>query len=177
MTKTFSQEEHDAILVATVERETAALRAAADAATAERDQMRAERDEQAGKVDLLEAEKASVVAEKAQVEQDFKSFKDDLEALGQIEAVKDERVAKVKEVAAHLDDAFYTDARVARWAGMEQAAFDDYVAELAAVAPKTEGSPAGGPPKETAMEGTRKQSASQPAKSNTARLLSFRQTV
>ncbi len=137
-----SEQEHQAIVADRVDRETAALKA-------ENDQLKTEKAELESKLDV--AETARQTAEQA-----LADFKAETEQAKEIAERSDARVAKVREVAAHLKDDFFTDARKARWAAMDEAAFEDYVKEMAEASggvttPTTSTSQ---PPRETAMHGT-----------------------
>ena len=124
--RTFTEGETYALVADNVARETAALEA--------------KKAEMQTTITSLEAEKAELqtqldlaVAGKEKAEQDFEDYKAEQARVAEVAARQEERVAKVREAASHLKDDFFTDERAARWAAMEQAAFDDYVAELAAV--------------------------------------------
>lgn len=142
-----TEDEHTAILGATIQRETAALQDKVTALETEKAELQTKLDTSAA---ALETEKqARETAEKA-----LEDYKAQVEREREIAARKDERVAKVREVASHLKDDFFTPERVQGWAEMEQAAFDAWVAEVAAltsgVAPAAKD---GQPPRETAMQG------------------------
>lgn len=146
--KTYTEAEHDAILTSTVERETASR----DARIAE---LEATVNDQAGRLDVMESEKAAAEQARDTAVREFADFKTGLEELASVEGRKTERVEKVREVAKHLGDDFFTAERASRWAGMEESAFAEYLADLGETAAKA-GS-AGGQeiPRESAMEGTR----------------------
>lgn len=143
--KTFTEQEHIAILADRVAKETASL-------TGERDKLSSEKAELESKLDVAESAKVAAEQAKEAAEKELADFKAGLDALAEQESRKDERLAKVKEVAAHLGEDFLKDeARVARIVAMEGDAFDGYVSDLAAAAP-----PAGTTataPRETAMVG------------------------
>jgi len=124
--RTFTEGETYALVADNVARETAGLQA--------------EKAELETQITTLQAEKAELqtqldvaVAAREKAEQDFSDYKADLVAKAEIAERRDARVAKVREAAAHLKDDFFTDERAERWAAMETAEFDEYVAELAAV--------------------------------------------
>jgi chromosome segregation ATPase len=110
--------------------------------TAEKSALEAEKSELESRIDVLEAEK--VAAEKARDEavSEFEAFKSDLAQKAAIAERKDARIAAIKEAAADLlDDEYFTDARVQRWAEMSDESFEQVVADfrdLAAKAPKRE---------------------------------------
>jgi chromosome segregation ATPase len=149
--KTFTEQEHIAILADRVATETAAI-------TAERDQLKAEKSDLQSQLDVAESAKVAAEQAKEKAEQELADFKTGLDELAQAEARKGERLTKVKEVAAHLGDEFLSEEneagkdRVARIVAMDESAFDGYVADLKATAPATTstGAPA---PRETAMAG------------------------
>ena len=103
-----------------------------------------------GKMPPEVAAKTAAEQRAQQVEEEFTSFKTDLEALREAAERKDERLAKVKEVAAHLGDDFFADSkRIERIVAMDEEGFEGYLADLKHVAP-TEVPVV---PRETAMDG------------------------
>jgi len=124
--RTFSEEEHTAILADRITRETAEIATEKAALEAQVETLTTEKAELQTKLDASEVAKAAV-------ETEFANYKADLEAKAEIAARTDERVAKVREAAAHMADDWFTEDRAQTWAAMEQAAFDGYVAELAQV--------------------------------------------
>lgn len=166
--RTYSAAEHDAILTSTVERETAALRE-------EVAELRQRAESAETRVDVLEAERAAVNARADAAEAEFAAFRERLEAEQAAAARQDERVGRVREVAKHLGDDFFTDARAQRWAAMEQAAFDEYLGDLATAAAKLGQS--GPVPAETAMATARPASADPNQPSKTRRLLAARRVT
>lgn len=146
--RTFTEGEAYAIAADNVQRETAAKQA-------EIDELKREKGELQTKLEVsdtaLETEKAR--ADKA--EADLKAHQDEQTKREAAAARTDERVKAVKDAGPHLKEEFYTPERAARWAGMEDDAFADYVKEVAEMAA---GLPAatttdGKPPRETAMAG------------------------
>lgn len=143
--KQFSESEHTAILADRVATETASL-------TGELETVKASNDELQTKLDV--AESARVAAEQATeaVTKEFEEFKTGLETLREAASKKDERIAKVKEVASHLADDFFDDEkRVARIVAMDDESFDGYVEDLKVTAPA--GTVTTVVPRETAMAG------------------------
>ena len=145
--KTYTEDEHLAVLESRVARETADL-------TAERDQLTSEKAELESKLDVetaakVAAEKRAEDAEKAL--EDFKAEVADREAAAER---KDQRLEKAREAAKHLDDDFFNDEkRVERIVAMSDEVFEGYVNDLAATA-KVAGNPGiGSVPLETAMQG------------------------
>lgn len=154
--RTFTESEAYALVADNVKRETADLTKQVETLTAEKAAAEKEREELQKQVDVTEAAKTKA-------EQDLADYKAEQEKARETAARRGERTDKVREVAKHLKDEFYTDARMDRWAAMDDEAFDAYVAELAEVSAHTEGETKtdSKPPRETAMAGT---SVSAPAK-------------
>ena len=100
-------------------------------------------------------------------------FPDMPEELASIEGRKAERVDKVREVAKHLGEDFFTPERASRWAGMEETAFAEYLADLGETAAKAGNATGQEIPRETAMEGTRAP-AGDGGPSKTSKLLAMR---
>lgn len=144
--KKFSEEEMALLLADRVSKETADL-------TTERDALKVERDELASKLDVETAAKVAAEQKATDVQAEFDKFKADLEDLREAAERKDERLDKVKEVAAHLGEDFLKDEkRVERIVAMSDELFEGYVADLKAAAPAA---PAGTPiPRESAMSTT-----------------------
>lgn len=126
-TRTFSEEEHVAILADRVATETASLTEQVAAKDREIADLRAQ-------LDVAESARAAADAEREKAQSDLADFKKQIEDEREMAARKDERIAKVKEVAAHLTDEFFTDERVARIVAMDQSAFEGYVQDMASVA-------------------------------------------
>lgn len=153
--KTFSQDEHIAILADRVARETADL-------TAERDQLKTEKADLESKLDVETSAKAAAEQAKADAERELAEFKAQVDGEREAASRKDERIAKVREAAKHLDEGFFTDeARVARIVAMEETTFEGYVSDLASTAKVTGNTAHTGVPRETAMQG-QKAEAGQP---------------
>ena len=150
-----TEDEAYAIAAAMVKRETADRDDKIKALESEKAELaKAAQDELATQGDLnvvaLDAERERAnAAEKA-----LADFKVEIENEKAAAARIDERVAKVREVAKHLKDDFFTAERASRWAGWEDQQFEDYVRELAEVCVVSTTTPAGDPPRETAMAGT-----------------------
>lgn len=144
--KTFSESEHIAILADRVRTETADL-------TAERDQLVAARTELENKLDVEATAKTAAEQRAEEAEKALADYKAEVESEREAAARKDERVAKVREVASHLADDFFEDtARITRIVAMSDEIFEGYLADLGAAskaAPKTTTIL----PRETAMAG------------------------
>jgi len=145
--KTYSEDEHIAILADRVARETASI-------TAERDQLKSEKAELENKLDVTESAKQAAETAKETAERELADFKAEVEAREVAAAKKDERLSKVRESAKHLDDKFFEDAkRIERIVAMSDDQFEGYVADLASTATVTGNTATGGVPRETAMAG------------------------
>jgi chromosome segregation ATPase len=149
--RTYSAEEHQALLEAAVTRETAT-------ATQRIADLEAELESTRSKLDVSEAAVVTEKAARETAEQSLADFKSETEAREAAIARSGEREKKVREAAAHLDDekfnAYATEERKARWAGLSDDAFAEHVAEIAELAkgaPKADGE--NKPPRETAMNG------------------------
>lgn len=121
--RTFTLAEHEAILSDAVQREVAA-------ATSDKDTRISELE---GKIDALEAEKASLVEAKETAENQFEEYQKKAERDREIAERRDARVDAVRSVSvAELDDAYFTEARVSRWAEMADEDFTALLEDLAA---------------------------------------------
>lgn len=157
--KTFTENDMALLLADRVAKETADL-------TAERDSLKAERDELASKLDVETAAKGAAEQKVTEIQEEFDSFKAGLEALREAAERKDERLAKVKEAAAHMGEEFLKDEkRVERIVAFTEEQFEGFLVDLKAVAP-TPGT--AGVPRESAMTGA---SAAQPTSSARSLLL------
>lgn len=147
--RTFSEEEHTAILAATVSRETAELAQ--------------EKETLAGQVTALTAEKAELankldveVTARETAEQALADYKAEVERQREIASRTDERVKAVRDALPHKEEAWFTPERAARWAEMDDEGFKSYVAELAEVTTGLSPEKAaakGAQTRETAMKG------------------------
>lgn len=144
--RTFSEQEHLAILADRVATETASLNESLTSATVAKTELET-------KLDVLVAEKAAAEKAAAEAVQAFEDFKTGLEAEKAAAEKKEERLVAVKAAATHLPEEFFADeARIARVLAYTDEQFEGYVADLAA----TNAAPAAvaSTPKETAMSGT-----------------------
>lgn len=145
--KTYSEDEHIAILADRVARETASL-------TVERDQLQTEKADLENKLDVAESAKQAAETAKDNAERELAEFKAEVEAREEAAAKKDERLAKAREVAKHLDAAFFEDEkRIERIVAMSDDQFDGYVSDLASTATVAGNSGSTTVPRETAMAG------------------------
>lgn len=146
--RTFTEKEAYALVADNVQRETAAAAAQVEALTSEKAALQTQ-------VDTLEAAKEAEKARADKAESDLAEFKAGVETEKAQEGRKAERVAKVREVAKHLKDEFFTPERAQRWAAMEDDAFATYIAELTDISAGVPTEKAGEqPPRETAMAGS-----------------------
>jgi chromosome segregation ATPase len=143
--KTYSENEHIAILSDRVAKETADL-------TAERDQLVSDKGELETKLDVAESAKQAAEQKAADAEKALEEFKAQIETEREAAARKDERIAKAKETASHLAEDFFEDEkRVARIVAMADEDFEGYLADLASTSTTTKTTTV--VPRETAMAG------------------------
>lgn len=137
-----------AISASDVVRETASLKT-------EVETLKREKAELESKLDVEAAAKATEIAAREKAEKDLADYKAEQTLKAEQASRSESRVAKVREVAGHLKDDFFTPERAARWAAMEDPEFDAYVAELAEVSPKGDATSKGEGevPRETAAAG------------------------
>lgn len=157
--KTYSEDEHIAILTDRVTKETAEL-------TAERDQQADRITELETALDVEASAKTAAEQRAAQAEQALVDYKAEIESEREAAARKDERLAKVRETAKHLGEEFFSEPkRIERIVAMSQEQFDGYVEDLASTvgAADTLGS---GVPRETSMQGSPAGGTSRPAGRN-----------
>ncbi len=140
----FTEDEAYAIAADRVVRETADLTQKAEALTSEVAELKA-------KLDVSDAALATEKAAKETAEKALADYKAEVEQHREVAARRGEREKKVREVARHMKDDWFTTERIDRWAAMDDAVFGEYVAEIAALGGGV--APAGGPPRETAMSG------------------------
>lgn len=147
--RTFTEGEAYALVADNVQRETAAHVATIETLTSEKAELESK----------LELAEAATATEKARADGAIEWHDAVLAGIESEKAqlgLKDERVAKVKEVAPHLKDDYFTAEKASRWCALDQEAFDAYVGDLKEIA---SGSPAATahtstPPRETAMQGS-----------------------
>lgn len=140
-----TEDEHAAIVADRVSRETSSL-------TEQVSSLGTEKAELQTKLDTSEAALETEKAAHQATQDAFEAFKTKVESDKEIASRRTDREAKVREVAAHLKDDFFTDERVQRWAEMSEEAFASFVAETAALVGGK--APSGDqPPRETAMQG------------------------
>jgi hypothetical protein len=141
--KTYSENEHIAILSDRVAKETADL-------TAERDQLVSVKSELETKLDVAESAKQAAELKATEAEKALEDFKAQIETEREAAARKDERIAKAKETAGHLADDFFEDEkRIARIVAMADEDFEGYLADLASTSTTTKTTTV--VPRETAM--------------------------
>lgn len=145
--RTYSQDEHIAILDDRVKRETADL-------TAERDQLKSEKAELETKLDVETSARQAAELRATEAEKALEDFKSEVQEREAAAARKEERVTKLREAASHLNDEFFKDdARVERIVAMDEGTFEGYLADLSEAAKSVKGSDHTVVPRETAMTG------------------------
>ena len=157
--KTFSEEEHLAILADRVSKETASL-------TAERDQLLSEKAELQNQLDVAESAQQAAELRAETAEKAHEDFKAEIAQREEAAARKEERLKQLRESASHLEDAFFEDEkRIERIIAMADEDFTAYAADLAASGKAVAGSPGvTAVPRETAMAGG--QAGSKPVQSS-----------
>lgn len=144
--RTFSEQEHLAILADRVATETASLTENVATLTTAKSELET-------KLDVAISEKAAADKAAADAKAEFEAFKTGLEAEKAAAEKKGARLEEIKLKASHLPADFTTDeARVARIVAMSDEAFEGYVADLAAANTAPATAPVVGG-KETAMNG------------------------
>lgn len=132
--RTFTETEHFALLTDAVARESASLSTKVTElevlVTAVNAEKAKEVEELRSRLDVLEAEKAAALKQGEEKAAEFEAFKTDLEEKAALEERKATRAAAVKESASDLDEAYFTDDRVAGWAAMSEDAFTSLIADL-----------------------------------------------
>lgn len=136
--RTFTSVEHAAILETEVARQTAELRVTSEdlktenaTLTEKATGLEAEKATLLTRVDVLEAEVAAEKAAKDAAVLEFTEFKAAQELAATIETLKVDRSAAIKEILTDIDEAaYFTEARVARWAQMSEEAFAEVLSEL-----------------------------------------------
>lgn len=143
--RTFTEEEHRAIVAATVASELAS-----------KDEKIAELE---GQVATLTQEKAEAIdradlAETAKeaAERELADYKAEVEQAKLVEGRKDERVKRMRRILPDKPDEFFAE-RAQAWAEKSDEDFDAYAKEMAEVAGVTEGAD-DRPPRETSMRGS-----------------------
>lgn len=144
--KTYSEEEHTAILADRVTKETAEI-------TAKHDQLQSQVTDLTTKLDTADSARlaAEQAAEKAAQElADFKAQVEEREAAAQR---ADTRVEEIKTKLPHLDEEWFkAEGRMDRIVAMKDDDFTSYVTDLASSAPAGDGATRE-VPRETAMKG------------------------
>lgn len=141
--KTFTEDEHLAILSDRVANETAELTAKVAELTAENATLKTENDK-------LEAAKVTAEQAAEKAAQDLTEYKAEVERAAEIAKVRDERATAVKEI---LGEAFVTEERAERYAAMPEAEFASFVEDLKAAAPKPGERPPAGSREAAALGG------------------------
>lgn len=118
--RTFSEQEHEAILTETVRREVAS-------AVEEHNKTISELE---SKVDVLEAEKATELEAKETAERELAAYKEEVTKAAEIEGRKESRIAAVKEISL-LPESYFTPERAAKWAEKSDEDFASLLDDLA----------------------------------------------
>jgi hypothetical protein len=139
----YTEEQHIAILTDAVQRETASLSSVKDELEARVEVLDTEKAaavtanvELQSKIDVLEAEKAAETQRADAAITELSEFKSELETAELIEKAKSERVAAIKAADESLDDEYFSEERVQRWAEMADDQFTSLVADLTEAAAK-----------------------------------------
>lgn len=139
--------------------------------TADRDSkiatLESEKSALANEVDLKVAALTAETARADAAEKALADYKAEIEAEKAAAERTEARVATVREIKGLKDD-FITPERASRWAQMDDDTFSGYCRELAEILSVAVTTPAGEPPRETAMAGAGVQE-----KKNTGNLKSF----
>jgi murein L,D-transpeptidase YcbB/YkuD len=118
--RTFTEAEHQALLESAVGREVATATETAQATISTLEQ----------RVDVLEAEKSAAEQRVSEVTAEFTEFQENLEQEKAVEECKAERVERVKASAPHLNEEYFSEARIQRWAEMADDAFSALVEDF-----------------------------------------------
>lgn len=139
--RTYTAQEHNALLTDGIARETADLRSAKEDAEAgfvteksaletKVTTLEAEKAELQGKLDVVEAEKVAETKRADDVQAAFDGHKAEQERAAEVETKKIDRITRVKAAKEGLDDSYFTDERVLRWAEMADEQFDLLIADF-----------------------------------------------
>lgn len=157
--RTYTEAEHLALAADAVKRETAELSTAKESAETKVTDL-------TSKVDVLESEKATLQSEKDTAEKALEDYKAEIERAKEVEAAKASRKEKVEKANDALDDSYFTDERVQRWAEMTEEAFASFLEDITGVKVT--------PAKETAAFGEGSSPTSKGDKPSVGRLLAAR---
>lgn len=145
--RTFTEEEHFALLTAAVERETSDLDTALEASKAQVAELE-------NKVDVLTAERDTLSTEVEQAKAEFEDFKSELQRAEELDTLRSQRAGQVREAHSNLAEDYFTEDRVNRWAEMTDEQFASFMEDLAAVTPAKETSSEESAPTTAAFSGT-----------------------
>lgn len=146
--RTFTEEEHLAILADRVQQECASRDTEIAELKAQVESLTAEKAALQDKVDVAEAAQEAAEAAKTEAETALADFKAEVEREAEVAKLRDERVAKMREVLPNKPDEFFEE-RAQAWAEKPEEEFTALVADFAEVAAAA--GPAEG--RETAMKG------------------------
>jgi chromosome segregation ATPase len=135
--RTYTANEHAAVLDAEVKRQTATLNADRDKLETEKsalqDQINGLESEKAdllSRIDKVEAEKSAAEKATEELQKEFDGHKAEVARKEEIAKLRAERAEKAKTELAGLDEKYFTDERIQRWAEMSAEAFEAAIADL-----------------------------------------------
>ena len=135
-----SQETYVKMATAQVAVETAALTAVKESLEAEvaslKEVAKTQKAELESKIDILESEKAKFEKDAADAQKAFENYKTELAEKAELDVLKAERVKAAKTAGTHLEEAYFTEERTARWAELSEENFADIVEALESAAKK-----------------------------------------
>lgn len=139
----YTEDQHIAILTDAVTRETASLMSVKEELEARVEVLYTEQaaattalTETQTRLDVVEAEKAAETQRADAAVAELTEFRAQLEQAAVIEQAKSERVAAIKAADGSLEEDYFSDERVQRWAEMAGEAFDALVTDLTEAAAK-----------------------------------------
>lgn len=139
----YTEDQHVAILTDAVARETASLMSVREELEARVEVLDTEQaaattalTEMQTRLDVVEAEKAAETQRADAAVAELTEFRAQLEQAAVIEQAKSERVAAIKAADESLEEDYFSDERVQRWAEMAGEAFDALVTDLTEAAAK-----------------------------------------
>jgi hypothetical protein len=137
----YSEAQHFSLLKSAVESETASLTAAkseletrVETLESEKASAALELSQTKTQIDLLEADKSTAEAAAESARTELETFKTEIARKAQISELKNVRKSRVQTANEALDDDFFSDERITRWAEMSEEAFDAFVADMQEVA-------------------------------------------
>lgn len=139
--RTYTLQEHQALLNDAVARESADLRSAKEdlesnfgtekaALELKVTSLETEKAELLAKLDVAEAEKAEETKKAEDIAAAFEAHKSEIARSEEVQAKKADRITRIKAAKENLKDSYFTDERVTRWAEMADEAFDSLLADF-----------------------------------------------